>query len=141
MEIAGVIRKTLIQIALPPDLICLGAGVVEGAKMTAMLRIFVSSVQKELEPASPLKALDGCLQALGGCNVYLLIVGLQYGALVGEISITHAEYRRAKEFGLPVLAFIKGQRQAKREEGTITLLAELDADGPKYKRFGNVIEL
>lgn len=137
--------------------------------MNPALSIFVSSVQKELEderlivqnlvstdpflsahcmpvlyelePASPLKALDGCLQALDGCNVYLLIVGVQYGTLVGEISITHAEYRRAKESGLPVLAFIKGERHVKREEGTASLLAELDADGPKYKRFGNVIEL
>ncbi len=137
--------------------------------MTATLRIFVSSVQKELEderlivqnlvntdpflsahcmpvlfeyePASPTKALDGCLETLDGCNVYLLIVGIQYGTLVGEVSITHAEYRRAKESGLPVLAFIKGDRQVQREGGTEALLAELDADGPKYKRFGNVIEL
>ncbi len=134
-----------------------------------LLRIFVSSVQKELEderlivqnlvntdpflsahcmpvlfeyePASPTKALDGCLETLDSCNVYLLIVGIQYGSLVGELSITHAEYRRAKEGGLPVLAFIKGDRQVQREGGTEALLAELDADGPKYKRFGNVIEL
>jgi ATP-dependent DNA helicase RecG len=137
--------------------------------MTATLRIFVSSVQKELEderlivqnlvntdpflsvhcvpvlyefePASPAKALDECLKALDACNVYLLIVGVQYGALVGEISITHAEYRQAKGSSIPVLAFIKGERQVKRENGTAALLAELDADGPKYKRFGNVIEL
>jgi len=135
----------------------------------ATLRIFVSSVQKELEderlivqnlvntdpflsahcipvlyecePASPAKALEGCLEALDGCNVYLLIVGVQYGIPVGELSITHIEYRRAKETKLPVLAFIKGDRQAKREEGTEALLAELDTDGFKYKRFGNVIEL
>ena len=137
--------------------------------MTATLRIFVSSVQKELEderlivqnlvstdpflaahcvpvlyefePASPDKALEGCLESLDGCNVYLLIVGVEYGTPVGEMSITHAEYRRAKEKNLPVLAFIKGERHVQREEGTIALLAELDADAPKYKRFGNVIEL
>jgi len=137
--------------------------------MTASLRVFVSSVQKELEderlivqnlvntdpflaahcvpvlyelePASPEKALDGCLRALDECEVYLLIVGVEYGSVVGTLSITHAEYRRAKLRGFPVLAFIKGDRQAKREDGTIALLAELDADGPKYKRFGNVIEL
>jgi GxxExxY protein len=140
-----------------------------GPNMAVTLRIFVSSVQKELEnerlivqnlvntdpflsaycvpvlyelePASPDKALEGCLSSLDGCNVYLLIVGVQYGTLVDEISITHAEYRRAKETMLPVLAFIKGERQVMREVGTVALLAELDADGPKYKRFGNVIEL
>ena len=137
--------------------------------MSGKFNIFVSSVQKELEdervivqnllstdpflsahcspvlyefePASSDKALAGCLKSLDGCQVYLLIVGSQYGTLVGKLSITHAEYRRAKEKKLPVLAFIKGDRKAKREEGTETLLKELDADGPKYKRFGNVIEL
>ena len=137
--------------------------------MTTNLCVFVSSVQKELEderlivqnlintdaflsahctpvlyelePASPEKALEGCLQSLDGCQVYLLIVGIEYGTLVGELSITHAEYGRAKERKLPILAFIKGDRSLKREEGTSKLLAELDADGPKYKHFGNVIEL
>jgi ATP-dependent DNA helicase RecG len=137
--------------------------------MTAKLCVFVSSVQKELEderltvqnlmntdvflsayctpvlyelePASPDKALEGCLQSLDGCQVYLLIVGIEYGTPVGKLSITHAEYRRAKERKFPILAFIKGDRNIKREEGTAKFLAELDADGPKYKRFGNVIEL
>jgi len=137
--------------------------------MTAKLRIFVSSVQKELEderlivqnlvntdaflsahctsvlyefePASPDRALEGCLLSLDGCQVYLLIVGIEYGTPVGGLSITHAEYLRAKKRKLPVLAFIKGDRRVKREDGISKLLAELDADGPKYKRFGNVIEL
>jgi ATP-dependent DNA helicase RecG len=137
--------------------------------MSEKLLVFVSSVQKELEderlivqnlvntdaflsahcepvlyefePASPEKALEGCLELLDGCNVYLLIIGAQYGTRVGELSITHTEYRRAKDRGLPILAFIKGDRSAKREEGTEALLKELDGDGPKYKRFWNVIEL
>jgi len=137
--------------------------------MTAYLRIFVSSVQKELEderlivqnlvstdpflhvhcipvlyefePASPARAMDDCLSALDGCNVYLLIVGTEYGAMAGDFSITHTEYRRARETGLPVLAFIKGDRRLKREQGTVALLAELESDGLKYKRFANVIEL
>ncbi len=137
--------------------------------MSEKLNVFVSSVQKELEdervivqnllstdsflsaqcspvlyefePASPDQALEGCLKSLDGCQVYVLIVAAQYGTLVGKLSITHAEYQRAKAKKLPVLAFIKGDRKAKREEGTESLLKELDADGPKYKRFGNVIEL
>ncbi len=137
--------------------------------MTAKLRLFVSSVQKELEderlivqnlvntdsflsahcvpvlyefePASPDKALEGCLKSLDECQVYVLIVGIQYGDPVGALSITHREYRHAKERRLPVLAFIKGDRDVKREKGTAGLLRELDQDGFKYKRFGNVIEL
>ena len=137
--------------------------------MSQPFSVFVSSVQKELEderlivqnlihtdrflsahcvpvlyefePASPEKVLEGCLKALDACHVHLLIVGVEYGAHVGDLSITHAEYRRAKDKTLPVLTFIKGDRQVKREEGTVALLAELDADGSKYKRFANVIEL
>ncbi|MFH0920957.1 MAG: helix-turn-helix domain-containing protein [Fibrobacterota bacterium] len=137
--------------------------------MSGKLNVFVSSVQKELEdervivqnllntdtflsahcspilyefePASPDKALDGCLKSLDGCQVYLLIVAAQYGTLVGKLSITHAEYRRAKAKKLPVLAFIKGDGKIPREEGTAALLKELEHDGPKYKRFGNVIDL
>lgn len=137
--------------------------------MSAPLRVFVSSVQKELEdervivqnlintdpflsahtapvlyeyePASPDKALEGCIKALEDCDVYVLIVGSQYGTPVGDFSITHTEYRHAKKRKLPVLAFIKGDRRVKREDGTTALLSELDSDGFKYKRFGNVIEL
>jgi predicted HTH transcriptional regulator len=137
--------------------------------MSNSLRVFVSSVQKELEdervivqnlvntdpflsahcspvlyeyePASSDKAMDGCLKLLDSCDVYLLIVGAQDGSLLGDVSITHAEYRRAKERKLPVLAFIRGDRSTKREERTTALLSELDADGFKYKRFGNVVGL
>ena len=132
-------------------------------------RVFVSSVQKEMEderlivqnllytdsflsahcfpvlyefePASAEKALEGCLALLDGCQAYVLIVGTHYGTAAGGLSITHAEYRRAKQNKLPVLAFIKGDRSVKREEGTSGLVAEIEADGYKYKRFGNVIEL
>lgn len=137
--------------------------------MTTALRIFVSSAQKELEderlivqnlvgtdpflsahcqpvlyeyePASPEKAMDGCLAMLDRCEVYVVMVGAEYGTLVGDLSITHVEYRCAREKGLPILVFIKGQRTRKRESGTVALLKEIEADGFKYKRFGNVIEL
>ncbi|MDD4250201.1 MAG: HEAT repeat domain-containing protein [Methanosarcina sp.] len=139
------------------------------SKITPKFGIFVSSVQKELEnerviiqdlvendpflsadytsllyeyePASPEKTLDGCLNALNGCQVYLLIVGMKYGTLVGEISITHREYRYAKEKGFPILVFIKGERNIEREQGTEALLREIESDDFKYKRFRNVIEL
>ncbi len=95
----------------------------------------------EYEPASPDQALAGCLKALDKSHVYLLVVASQYGDYAGEISTTHAEYRRAKQKKLPVLAFIKGERNIKREPGTAEFLKEVDADGFKYKRFGNIIEL
>jgi ATP-dependent DNA helicase RecG len=107
----------------------------------AFLSVHCVPVLYEFEPASPDKAAEGCLKALDGCQVYLLIVGIQYGTRVGELSITHSEYRRSKVRKLPILAFIRGERNTKREEGTDALLHELDSDGLKYKRFGNVIEL
>ena len=94
------------------------------------VRIFVSSVQKELEnervtvqqlihtdpflsahcipvlyeyePASPKKAVRDCLETLNGCQIYVLIVWQQYGSCIGKLSITHHEYRSAKERKLPV---------------------------------------
>lgn len=137
--------------------------------MTTRLQVFVSSVQKELEnerlivqnllntdpflsthcvpvlyefePASPDKAVDGCLKALDLCHVYLLIIGVQYGTQIRKLPITHTEYRRARQRELPILAFIKGGSGVKREKGTDAFLKELNDDGLKYKRFDNVIEL
>ncbi|HEY3360572.1 MAG TPA: HEAT repeat domain-containing protein [Methanosarcina sp.] len=139
------------------------------SEITTKYGIFVSSVQKELEnervtiqdfvdndpflsahytsllyeyePAYPEKTLGGCLSTLNSCQIYLLIVGVKYGTLVGEISITHREYRYAKEKNLPILVFIKGDRNTEREPGTQALLREIDSDDFKYKRFKNVIEL
>ncbi len=137
--------------------------------MTTRLRVFVSSVQKELqdervivqhllstdvflsahcepvlyeyEPASPERATEGCIKALDGCQVSVLIVGAEYGTRVGDLSMTHAEYKHARRRKLPILAFIKGDHHVKREEGTEALLKELQADGLKYKRFGDVVDL
>ena len=134
-------------------------------------RVFVSSVQKELEnervvvqnllqtdpflsshaipvlyeyePASSQDATEGCLKTLDGCQIYVLAVWQQYGAAreAGGLSITHEEYRRAKQRKLPILAFVKGPRELNRQPDTEKLLKELSRDGFKYKRFGNVIDL
>ncbi len=137
--------------------------------MNSKLLLFVSSVQKELEderlivqnlvntdpflsshcapmlyefePASADKAVEDCMASLDSCHAYLLIVGIQYGNLLGNLSLTHSEYRRARQNKLPTLVFIKGTRELRREDGTKALLKEIEADGLKYKRFGNVIEL
>ena len=73
-----------------------------------------SPILYEFEPASPERALDGCLKSLDDCQVYLLMIARQYGTIVGDISITHKEYRRAKTKRLPILAFIKGDRKVER---------------------------
>jgi ATP-dependent DNA helicase RecG len=137
--------------------------------MDKPLKVFVSSVQKELEserlvvsnliqtdpflkdvavpvlyekePASPNHALQECIGLLDGCHVCVLIIGKEYGHLVDQFSITHHEYRRAKQKPLPVLAFVKGGNEVKREAGVGDLLAELKKDDIKYKRFDDIISL
>jgi predicted HTH transcriptional regulator len=134
-----------------------------------MLRVFVSSVQKELEderlivqnlfntdpflsahctpvlyeyePASAEQANVECLTILGTCQAYLLIIWREYGRMVEGMPMPHREYRLAKEKKLPALVFIRGERDVQREEGTQKLINEIEQDRFKYKRFGNVIDL
>jgi len=133
------------------------------------LRVFVSSVEKELgderlivdnliqtdpflqkhcspvlyefEPASPADALEECLELVAKSQIYILMIWKEYGHETKGLSSTHWEYRRAKESNIPVLAFIRGPANLKREAGTEAFLAELKDDNFKRKRFGNVIEL
>lgn len=133
------------------------------------LRVFISSVQKELEnerlavlslistdsflqahcepvlyefePASSEKAVQECLALLNKCDICLTIIWKEYGHAVDGISITRQEYRLAKGKSLPVLAFIKGDGNLQREPGTAEFIKEIAKDGIKYKRFGNLLEL
>lgn len=98
------------------------------------LRIFVSSVQKELEnervaiaevittdlflsahcipvlyeyePASQDKALSGCLKCVDSCDTYIVLIWNEYGQIEKGLSITHHEYKRAKKNRLLILVYI-----------------------------------
>jgi predicted HTH transcriptional regulator len=134
------------------------------------LRIFISSVQKELEnerltvlalvttdsfllahcdavlyehaPASPEKSVEECLKLLDTCDVCLCIVGKEYGRHDNDtISITHREYRQAKQHNIPLLIFIKGEGAIARDESTQKWIEEIRTDDFKYKRFGNILNL
>ena len=101
------------------------------------IRVFVSSVQKELEneriaipelisldpflnrhiqpilferlPASPRPAERAYLKALRSCDIYFGILGFEYGKKGNDgLSATHREYLEAKRFGIPAYFFIKG---------------------------------
>jgi len=100
------------------------------------LRVFVSSVQKELEheraavaqligvdpfllkkceavlydkePPSGRPAQKAYLDCLRSCHIYLLLLDVEYGRLAGDLSATHEEYRLAQAARLPTLAFIHG---------------------------------
>ncbi len=127
------------------------------------LRVFVSSVQKELELERAAIAtiistdpflLKHCeavlfeqeappphptpqpyLAALKGCSIYLLLIAQEYGRPDGDLSATHHEYRLAQQMKLPTLVFVKGRGAISREAKTEALLAEIKKANHTYKRF------
>jgi predicted HTH transcriptional regulator len=78
------------------------------------------------------------LQCLESCQIYALLVDVQYGRLAGELSATHEEYRLAQKRHLPSLVFIRGMAEkddAAREARTKEFISEIIRDGYKYVRF------
>ncbi len=132
------------------------------------LRIFVSSVQKELEiervavagwvsadpqlselcdvvlfekePLTGKRISKPYLECLKTCQVYLLILDCEYGN-PPEFSATHEEYQFARDNGMPMLVFIKGAKDWKREEKTKEFFDEIKADGNTYRRFHDRVDL
>lgn len=133
--------------------------------MAAKRRIFISSVQKELEleraavaslittdpfllqhcepvlfekePPAPHPARQPYLTTLRQCDIYVLVLANEYGQPDGDISATHHEYRLAQQLKLPTLIFIKGMADADRTrtEQVRALIGETKRDGYTYKRF------
>lgn len=129
------------------------------------LRIFISSVQKELEleraavaaliatdpfllqhcvpvlfeqePPPPRPSCKPYLDALKSCQAYVLIVGNEYGDTKGELSATHEEYRFARKLDLPSVVFIKGRNDDTRSKEVRALIAEAKNDGYTYRRFND----
>ncbi|MEJ2746006.1 MAG: ATP-binding protein, partial [bacterium] len=133
------------------------------------LRIFVSSVQKELdperlaiaalittdpflseytepvlfdkEPISGRKLSKPYLACLDSCDIYLLMISREYGRRDGQLSATHHEYRHAQKKHMPTLTFVKGQEDDAREIETKKFFEEIKADGYTYKRFIDRLDL
>jgi predicted HTH transcriptional regulator len=127
------------------------------------VRIFISSVQKELEleraavaglistdpfllqhcvavlfekePPPPRPASKPYLAALKRCQAYVLMIANEYGGADGEISATHHEYRLAQELKIPTVVFLKGATDGSRSPEAKALIAEVKRDGFTYKRF------
>ncbi len=130
------------------------------------LRVFISSVQNELEheraavaqivtvdpfllrhcepvlyekdPSTGRPSQKGYLDRLAECQIYLLLVDVEYGRASGDLSATHEEYRQAQQAKLPTLVFIRGldrKRDAAREARTREFIEEIKRDGHKYGRF------
>jgi len=135
------------------------------------LRVFVSSVQKEMEtervaiaslittdpwllqhcepvlfekePAPARKLSQPYLKCLESCQIYLLLIHKEYGKPDGSLSATHHEYRHAQKLGLPSLIFIKGENPVDddRAPETKAFFAEIRNDKHTYKRFLDRLDL
>jgi ATP-dependent DNA helicase RecG len=126
------------------------------------LRVFVSSVQKELEaervaiaslittdpflmqhcepvlwekePAPARPAEKPYLECLRSCQIYILLIFNDYGQLDGDVSATHHEYRLAQKLKLPTLVFLKGADDT-RKDTTRDFINEIKQHKHTYKRF------
>lgn len=135
------------------------------------LRVFVSSVQKELEnervaiaslittdpwllqhcdpvlfekePTPARKLSQPYLKCLESCQIYLLVLHKEYGKPDGLLSATHHEYRHAQKLGIPSLIFIKGENPVDDERApeTRAFFAEIRNDKHTYKRFIDRLDL
>src|SRR6266545_4106419 len=130
------------------------------------LRVFISSVQAELEheraavaqlistdpfllkhcepvlyekePSTGRPSKKGYLECLKSCQIYLLLVDIEYGRPAGDLSATHEEYHFAQKAHLPSLIFMRGlhdKRDALRKSKTREFIDEIKHDGYKYVRF------
>jgi ATP-dependent DNA helicase RecG len=135
------------------------------------LRVFVSSVQKEMEiervaiaslittdpwllqhcepvlfekePAPARKSSQPYLKCLESCQIYLVLIHKEYGKPDGSLSATHHEYRHAQKLGLPSLIFIKGENTVDEDRApeTKAFFAEIRKDKHTYKRFLDRLDL
>lgn len=133
------------------------------------IRIFISSVQKELtdermalqillstdpflsgqcvpvlfenQPAGLQPDNQAYLELLRTCQVYLGIIWKEYGHQVDGLSATHHEYRLARDLTLPTLVTIKGASNVTRAAETEAFIQEIKADGHTYDRFNDIESL
>ena len=127
------------------------------------LRVFISSVQKELEeermqlrilltsdpfllrytvpklfekyPAPLRPDKKAYLKLLEKCQLYVLLIGKEYGSDSGGKSATHHEYDFAQEHRLPTLVCVKGDSGFKRNDAEAEFFEHVKADGHTYSRF------
>lgn len=57
---------------------------------------------------APIRPLDRCYEEIAGSQIFILLLGHRYGEIDNETgkSYTELEYDKAKELGLPILAFL-----------------------------------
>ncbi len=139
------------------------------AAASLKLRVFISSVQKELEeermqlrilltsdpfllrytvpklfekyPAPLRPDKKAYLKLLEKCQIYVLIIGKEYGSAPDGKSATQHEYDYAQEHSLPILVCVKGDGGFKRDDAEEAFFQLVKADGHTYGRFKDNQEL
>ena len=89
--------------------------------------------------ALPEPSRDVCLQAVGTCDVYLLLLGEHYGTPFADtgLSPTHEEYRAAINKGIPRLAFRR--RGVTMESAQAAFAAEVHLHEEPVRQRGNAM--
>ncbi len=134
-----------------------------------MLRVFISSVQKELEPERlalfsllttdpffkhhvepvlfeklpppPRPIRKPYLKILKSSQIYVLMLDREYSGKGNSKSSTHEEYELARSMKIPALAMVKGRYDASRDPRTQKFFQQIKEDGFTYKRFIDRIDL
>ncbi len=135
----------------------------------ARLRVFLSSVQKELEPerlalfsllttdpflkcyVEPVlfeklppptrPASKPYLKVLKKCQIYVLMLDREYAGKGTKVSPTREEYDLARSMDIPALAMVKGRHDAGRDPRTQEFFAQIKKDDFTYDRFIDRIDL
>ena len=133
------------------------------------VRVFISSVQKELEPERlalfsslttdpmlkdyvepvlfeqlsppPRPTKKPYLKTLKTCQVYILMLDREYAPDGFTTSATHEEYDLACSMGIPTLTLLKGRHDSGRDPRTQAFFKTIKNDGFTYKRFIDRIDL
>lgn len=65
--------------------------------------------------ATAVPPLDTCYEELGHSQIYICVLGMRYGSVDvdSEKSYTQLEYEKARELGIPILAFLIDEENAK----------------------------
>ena len=109
-----------------------------------LLKEYFKAFLFEDSPAKSKSAKTAYLDEVRKCDIYLGILGNEYGAVSrNNISATELEFREAQRLSKEVLIFIRGKDDTKRDKRLKKLISEIkDEDtGYKYKRFNTVPEL
>jgi len=87
---------------------------------------------------APIRPLDRCYEEIAGSQIYVLLLGHRYGEIDKESgkSYTELEYDKAKEMGLPILAFLLDTDKV----GSLEKFRESDAQYEALLRFKNELK-